>query len=106
VLDDFPAAQAVHALALVAPGTLEYEPAGQLTHALALLAPEYAPAEHLVHAVAPSTFEYAPAEQFTHGLASDRKYLPTEQVIHEPVIHPLTCTSRMAKYRSCPYIEM
>jgi len=98
-----PAGQFTHALAALAPSEVRYAPARHATHALAPLTFEYVPAGQLVHAVAPSTFEYAPAGQFTHTLASDRKYLPTEQPTHEAVTHPLTCTSLMYKR---PYIEM
>jgi len=57
--------QTVHAAALLAPATDEYDPAVQLRHALALVAPtttEYVPVVQFVHEVAPGT-AYAPAPQ-------------------------------------------
>jgi hypothetical protein len=48
-----PSEQFVHAVALLAPVTDEYEPDRHKTHSLAPETPEYAPAEQLLHAREP-----------------------------------------------------
>jgi len=89
-IENFPAGQLLHALAVINPGVAEYLPAGQFSQNsgdVNEVVAENLPAGQFSHVVAPLTSEYLPLEQAVQLAALMKlEYVPLTQVEHAPAL--------------------